>query len=385
MLSADPFPETLSVLAGIGDPQRPENASPEDLGEWWLSNALAEYESRGLLSPANLAEFRIWTWQLVRGSATMVASAQKALASHQVPDLIRGAAVIGSIARAEATDESDVDWNMLLDDLALRQAQPSNAMPRLIANTSLAYCVELGARDLLMRDLVDFDGLIASLVASSGGVYRPLPHRTERGAAGERLRAFAERELNRPFPDFPRTGLAAPVLAASYGLSWTDAESVAWDTLRISLRRRVIPEVLALAWISLTGVKLHRLAGMTGTDRTARHAAHGLLSAVSQALLVLQDGRTEVIVPYWRAPLLLSGFPPEIPILLTVAAYQVVSCRVNREPPGPDVLERVVDITDRALEVAKTRHWLSEENVEQARQVLRFGETGSVLPSLFCR
>src|SRR5205823_4392198 len=109
---------------------------------------------------------------------------------------------IGSAARAEASAESDVDWNALLDELHLLRSNQRGSGFALLdpGATSNQYCTRLASRDKQVRAHIDFDALIDALVEESRsivgqGTYRRLPRRD--GSAGERLRAFAKRELLR--------------------------------------------------------------------------------------------------------------------------------------------------------------------------------------------
>src|SRR5262245_43047053 len=113
------YADALSALSLLGDPDRPEY-EPQSLERWWRSSALAEYEKLGLLPRLQLEHLRSLTWQLVAHSAAMIAWAEEALHQHEPPAFVRAAALIGSAARAEAFDESDADWNVLLASERLR-------------------------------------------------------------------------------------------------------------------------------------------------------------------------------------------------------------------------------------------------------------------------
>jgi hypothetical protein len=319
---------------------------------------------------------------MLERSAQIIAWCEQALERFPLPPLATAAAIVGSPARAEASPESDADWNLLLNAAHLRWPHQAGSEPAFLDHALAvpAYCLQLADRDRDLRLRVQFDALIRALEEFSRQspgqrAYSPKPLRDD-GAAGERLRAFAERELYRPWPDYPRTGLAAPVLAASAPLDGPGSDPTSWQVFRDRLRQNVEPKLLALAWICQVGEKLHRLAhGTSSADAVQRHAMHGLLASTSQCLLVLQDGLNGYIVPYWRAPLCLSSYPEEVPRLLAQAAILVARSRVEIgiPPPTGAVLELVASLVERALASAGPagNGWLTQPELEGVLRAFR--------------
>jgi hypothetical protein len=399
------YANALSALSKIGDPKRPDY-EPKALEEWWLNSALAEYQTLGLLPTPQLEHLRSLTWRLVARSAAMIAWAEGALYAHELPAFVRAAALIGSTARAEASDESDADWNILLADERLRPAPATWPDPlgmtlcALDANRSTPpYCQQLSLRDRQVRHYLNFDGLIDAFVDASRWQPEDAPQyqrspRGPDGVAGERLRAFAARELLRtpsaPEAAHPRHGLAAPVLTASAPLDGPESSVDAWRDCRERLRLDVEAKLIALAWLCQVGRKLRTFPEIKN-PRKARHAAHGILASASQALLVLQEGRTDLLVPYWRTPLCLQSGSPEMPRLLAHAAYLVARARVEKELASRDImdhLEQVVTIVERALTVVGPpplgRGWLTQQELDGALQALRLGGDRASVCRDFC-
>ncbi len=336
------YASALSALSKLGDLNRPDY-EPQALEEWWRNSALTEYETLELLPRLQLEHLRSLTWRLLARSAAMIAL--------------------------------DVS----------RPAPP--------------YCQQLAARDQQVRHLLDFDGLVDLFVDASRSAPDDAPQyeRSPRqgGAAGERLRAFAMQEVVRT-PEtaeavHPRHGLAAPVLMASAPLDGPGSAVGAWQECRERLRLDVEAKLVAMAWLCQVGRKLRAFPDIKN-PRKARHAAHGILASASQALLVLQEGRAGMVVPYWRAPLRLRADPPEMPRLLAHAAYLVARIRVEKKSVNEeevlDHLKEVVTIVERALAAAGPaplgRGWLTQQELEGALQALRLGGGHASICRHFC-
>ncbi|HEY3081768.1 MAG TPA: hypothetical protein VGM69_17895 [Chloroflexota bacterium] len=309
-----------------------EGGSTEEVARTWKASALNTYAD--ILSPSALDDFRDATWELISRSATLVLRAARALAAHALPDYVSATALIGSAARAEAADESDADWNFLLRDDAPGRDVPVVAHDRGVA----AYCRDLATRDRTLRRELDFDGLIQRLAATG---YRPKPA-GEGQAAGERARFFAAPELAPEFPGYARTGVALPVLTASFPLSTPTSSPERWDELQtraaVAVESGRVPPgryAAALAALCRAAEALSRLRdSRLDSSSYARHAAHAAMAGMTTALLALQDGPAGALVPYWYAPARLRALSDDVRETLVIAGYAVARSRVRRLPPG---------------------------------------------------
>lgn len=383
-----PYEDALIRLARLGDPQMPPNISADTVESWWHSSALAGYAEPpfdSVLDPTDLSAFRKATWYLLDRSARLTEAGEQALDEHLTPPCIKAAALVGSIARGEASHESDADWNVLLDD---RQFGTTGLAPLNPSSAGTSYCRQLAWRDKpRVRDVFQFDQLIGNL---SRRGYTPKP--SDSGTARERLRGFVERELFRPFPDYPRTGMATPVLTASVCVNTTGDGPQSWADCRNRVRLAIEPKQACLALICQLGEKLHRLSRLGSSRAAARHAAHGIMTSVTQSLLILQHGRMDVVAPYWQAPLLLRSengpcLSDQILCELAVNAYLVARCRAERKPPAEDLVEQVASSMESALDEAGPGGfgWLTQAELDAARQALRRGEAENSPCRYFCR
>jgi hypothetical protein len=378
------FEATLSRLAALGDPERPE-VRVNELERWWIADALHEYADHGWLTELELGLFREVTWTMLVHSARMIEWAHNAVPGNLgSAAILRAIALIGSPARGEASIESDADWNALLNEYELLLPTGTGSGPRLIApGIGEAYCLSLAERDLEVHRLLEFPALIGAMAAQG---YVPSPPRPD-GSPRERLRVFAGRELLEPFDAAARAGLAAPVLSSSAGIAAGNSDATAWERMRRQVSRSVQPKLVALARLCHVGRTLHSTSFL-GADnlKAVRHATHGVMSSVCQALLIFQTNQPEVIAPYWRAPLLLSGYPERLTSAIGRAAFQVALSRVRPEFTDAAVLGIVNNATDKALDVAGPRDqgWLTQVELDLARRALRSGRHPDAACQRYC-
>jgi len=107
------------------------------------------------------------------------------------------------------------------------------------------------------------------------------------------------------------------------------------------------PRSAALGAACLAGLKIARLAPVRNSrQKVGRHAAHGAMVSFCTLLLAAQDSPVLDPVPYWRAPLLVSGFTTPVRQLLAMLAFLVAHCRVRKTPPGDAVMETLAQVVD---------------------------------------
>src|SRR6266508_2627219 len=139
-----PYDTALLELVRRGGEICPHTA-PDDVRRWWLESALLDYERRALLPVEDLPEFRDITWRMVDPAAKSAAGAERVAKRRAGIDLLDAVAVVGSVGRGEATDESDVDWNAVL---SRPEVAPGEAPePPGADDDARAYCAALSARD----------------------------------------------------------------------------------------------------------------------------------------------------------------------------------------------------------------------------------------------